>query len=296
MYRPRVEQSTDVRSGYVLGYGDAEQDRLLRQAMFLAPMTERLFRDAGIGRAQRVLDVGSGVGDVAMIAARLVGASGEVVGVERDATSVARARERVVSAGFRNVTFIEADANAFVVAGGFDAVVGRFVLNHGPDPVALLRSLTRRVGAGGIVAFQEVALSPAMALAAGVPLWCRVLSVIGETVRRSGMRPDIGLALQQIFQQAGLPGPHLHLDVPFARDATVIRLQVDLLRTLRTAAERHDVSLAALGDFDTLVDRIHAEALRTCSPIGFAGIVSAWSRTTAEADAPEPDDRKRNGR
>src|SRR5689334_15433463 len=121
---------------YVLGYSDAEQDRLIRQATLLAPITERLFRDAGIGRCCRVLDIGSGIGDVAMIAGRLVGASGAVVGIERDARYIARARERVATIGFTSVTFIQADANAMSIEGPFDAVVGRFVLSHNPDPVA----------------------------------------------------------------------------------------------------------------------------------------------------------------
>src|SRR5690349_16512255 len=95
-------------TGYVLGYSDTEQDRLIRQATLLAPITERLFRDAGIGAGCRVLDIGSGTGDVAMIAARLVGTSGEVLGIERDASFVARARERVATVGFRNVTFLQA--------------------------------------------------------------------------------------------------------------------------------------------------------------------------------------------
>src|ERR1051326_4326669 len=95
-------------SVYVLGYSDAEQDRLIRQATLLAPITERLFREAGIGRGCRVLDIGSGLGDVAMIAARLVGESGEVLGIDRNAGFVARARERVAAVGFRNVTFVQA--------------------------------------------------------------------------------------------------------------------------------------------------------------------------------------------
>jgi protein-L-isoaspartate O-methyltransferase len=92
-----------MASGYVLGYSDIEQDRLIRQATLLSPITERLFREAGIGGGCRVLDIGSGIGDVAMIAARLVGASGEVLGIERNASFVARARERVATIGFRNV-------------------------------------------------------------------------------------------------------------------------------------------------------------------------------------------------
>src|SRR6266568_3831482 len=94
---------------YALGYNDAEHERLIRQAARVAPITERLFREAGIGPGQRVLDIGSGVGDVAMLAARLVGPSGEVVGVERDTRSIAKARARVAEAGLRNVSFIESD-------------------------------------------------------------------------------------------------------------------------------------------------------------------------------------------
>src|SRR5258705_3582442 len=96
---------------YALGYTNAEHDRLIRQAKRIAPTTERLFREAGIGPGQRVLDLGSGVGDVAMLAAKLVGPSGEVVGIERDASSIARAKARVAAAGLRNVSFTQADVN-----------------------------------------------------------------------------------------------------------------------------------------------------------------------------------------
>ena len=116
-----------MASGYVLGYSDAEQDRLIRQATLLAPITERLFREAGIGAGCRVLDIGSGIGDVAMIVARLVGTSGEVLGVEHNPGFVARARERIAAVGFRNVNFIQADANALAINRSFDGVVGRFV-------------------------------------------------------------------------------------------------------------------------------------------------------------------------
>ena len=70
---------------YVLGGTGYEHERLIRQARIFNPFTERLFRNAGVARGQRVLDIGSGVGDVAMLVAKLVGPTGEVVGVERDA-------------------------------------------------------------------------------------------------------------------------------------------------------------------------------------------------------------------
>jgi ubiquinone/menaquinone biosynthesis C-methylase UbiE len=66
---------------YPLGYTDAEHGRLMRQAKRIEPMTERLFREAGIGTGQRVLELGSGIGDVSLLLACLVGPSGAVLGV-----------------------------------------------------------------------------------------------------------------------------------------------------------------------------------------------------------------------
>src|SRR5213595_2652402 len=128
-------------SHYALGSSDAEHERLIRQAALLAPFTERFFRSAGIGLGQRVLDLGSGVGDVAMLAAKLVGPSGEVVGVERDTRSITRAKARVADAGLPNVTFTQSDVSQIASTRLFDAVVGRFILMYLPDPVAVLRSL-----------------------------------------------------------------------------------------------------------------------------------------------------------
>ena len=63
-------KSDKSHGDYLLGNTDAEHERLIRQAGRLAPVTERFFREAGIGSGQRVLELGSGVGDVAMLVAR----------------------------------------------------------------------------------------------------------------------------------------------------------------------------------------------------------------------------------
>src|SRR5215470_14248779 len=91
---------------YALGRTDFEHQRLLEQARVVRPLTERLFRAAGIGPGMRVLDVGSGVGDVAFLAAELVGAGGEVVGVDVDAGALEKARSRARTLGHGNVRFV----------------------------------------------------------------------------------------------------------------------------------------------------------------------------------------------
>jgi ubiquinone/menaquinone biosynthesis C-methylase UbiE len=210
-------------SPYALGSTDSEHERLIRQAARLAPCTERFFRDAGIGTGQRALDLGSGVGDVAMLVASLVGPSGEVVGVERDTRSIARAKARVAEAGLHNVSFIQSDACEVTSKRPFDAAVGRFILMFLPDPVAVLRSLSQLVRPGGILAFQEPSWAPTFAISTHLPLWSAAASLMCETFQRSGANPEMGLALYRIFQEAGLPAPTMQMEVPLGNDPDFIR-------------------------------------------------------------------------
>jgi ubiquinone/menaquinone biosynthesis C-methylase UbiE len=273
--------SNTIRScgfDYALGYTSAEHDRLIRQATRIAPTTERLFREAGIGPGQRVLDLGSGVGDVAMLAAKLVGPSGEVVGIERDASSIARAKARVAAAGLRNVSFTQADVNQIERDKPFDAAVGRFILMFLPDPVSVLGAVSRLVRPGGVLAFQEPSWIPSFALGAQLALWSYLLSSIHKTLIHTGANPEMGPALYSMFQEVGLPAPAMHLEILLGCDADLIRLKCDVLGSLRPLARQHNVSLEALGDLDTLPDRIQAEIAAANTVVNFVPLVGAWSR------------------
>jgi ubiquinone/menaquinone biosynthesis C-methylase UbiE len=272
-------------NGYALGYTDAEQERLIRQAAIIAPIAERHFREAGIGTGQRVLDLGSGMGDVTMLLARLVGPSGEVVGVERDANSIARAKARVAAAGLRNVNFLNTDVNNLVADEPFDAVAGRFILVFLPDPVSVLRSAVRLVRPGGVVAFEEPSWRAMLALGTRLPLWSRTRQLIHEILLGSGVIPEMGIALYRVFQDAGLPPPKMHLEIPLGNDADFITLTSDVLCSLRPLAEQHKVSLKELGDLETLPDRIRAEVAAANTVVSLIGVVGAWSRKSIRADS-----------
>jgi SAM-dependent methyltransferase len=272
--------STKIRnSDYVLGYTNAEHERLMCQAALIAPITERLFRDAGIDQGQRILDLGSGVGDVSMVAAKLVGPSGEVVGVERDADSISVAAARVRDAGLHNIRFVRTDVDAIVDDGPFDAVVGRFILMFLPDPLSVLESVMRLVRPGGVLAFQEVSWIPLLALGSRLPLWSRVLHVIHQSLLRSRANPEMGLDLYSLFLRLGLSAPKMHLDIPLGNDANFTEVILGVLRSLRPLAEHHNVPFDGLGDFETLPERIHAEISFAKTVVSIVPIVSAWSRT-----------------
>ena len=161
---------------------ETEHLRLVRQARLLEPLTERLLQEAGIGHGMRVLDLGCGMGDVAMLAARLVGPSGRVVGVDRDALVLAHASRRAEAAGFENIGFFQSDVADLPASQPFDAAVGRLILAFVPDPVAVLKALCTLVRSGGVLAFQEVSLANTLAQTAHLPLRKEAWSLIQDTL------------------------------------------------------------------------------------------------------------------
>ena len=266
---------------YLLGSSDAEHQRLIRQATRLAPVTESFFREAGIGPGQRVLELGSGVGDVAMLLAQLVGASGEVVAIERDARTISRARSRAGEAGLHNVRFVQSDIAHFSTETRFDAAVGRYILQFLPDPVATLRSLLEKVRPGGIIAFQEGSFVPFVALSAHLPLWSAVVSLHREVAACVGVNTEMGPALHKVFQDAGLQAPSMRLVMELGHDPDFTRWLSDVTISIRPQIERLNLPLDKVGNLDTLQRRLHEEVASSKTVVPWLALVRAWCRTPA---------------
>jgi ubiquinone/menaquinone biosynthesis C-methylase UbiE len=153
------ESALSEARDYPLGYSDLEAGRLADQGALLEGITEDVFRRAGLKRGMRVLDIGSGVGDVSLLAARMIGGDGAVLGIDKSSSSVQAARRRVADLGVTNVRFEKCDIADSATEQKFDAIIGRLVLLYLPDPAAELRRLSRTLRPDGIVAFQEIDMS-----------------------------------------------------------------------------------------------------------------------------------------
>src|ERR1700722_15628995 len=265
-------------TGYVLGSTDAEHEGWTRQAKTLEPYTERLFRDAGIGQGQRVLDVGSGVGDVALLAASLVGETGHVVGVDRDAITLAKARSRADAARATNVRFVETDLTDLQIDGHFDAIVGRFILMFLPNPIATLRSLAHRLRPGGVIVFQEPSWNGFFCQTQHLPLRTACGELLCEVFRSAGARPNMEFTLFRGLIESGFEAPQARVEIPIASDPEGRRWIYDLLMSVRLRFEELGIASDAVGDFGTLAERLEAElgAARSYAPL--VGLVGAWAQ------------------
>ena len=277
-----MHQPTRREPTYVLGSSDAETWRLMIQADLYGQTTRRFLEDAGVTSSMRVLDVGSGAGDVTFLAAELVGPSGAVVGVDVNPAVLATARARALAEGRDNVVFVEGDCRTAALDHDFDAAIGRFVLMHTSDASEALRAIVARVRSGGIVAFAEGDFATALGYAQAGPaglvrsLW----DWAAELWRRLELPIAMAPVLCRAFAEAGLGMPHMFLHSPLGCRDDWLGYEVDAesARSIVPLLERFGIVTGEVLDVDTLADRYRAEVVRTGFPFMLLPLVTAWAR------------------
>ena len=271
-----------VAASYVLGHSPEELQRLTLQARLLEPITRRVLLAAGVAAGMRVLDVGSGMGDVTFLAAELVGPDGHVVGVDRAPSALAQATERAKIQSIANVSFVEGDLSEMRFDRLFDAVVGRYVLMYQRDPGATLRALATCLKSGGLIVFHELDWGGARSLPPA-PTYDRCCRWVIEALRCGGAEPYMGSKLYSAFVEAALPPPVMHLEAPIGGPADPSGSVMDLMQTifptsLVATLEKFAVATAHEIDAENLPQRMYEEASELRSVIIGRSEVGAWSR------------------
>lgn len=112
---------------------------------------------AELGPGEVVLDLGSGAGLDVLLAARSVGPTGHVYGLDMTEEMLALARGNAAAAGADNVTFLAGEMEAIPLPdGSVDVVVSNCVVNLSTDKPAVVRELARVVRTGGRLAISDV--------------------------------------------------------------------------------------------------------------------------------------------
>ena len=255
-----------------------EHRRLRSQSTVFDPITSRLFTEAGLAAGMRVLDLGSGAGNVAMLASQLVGPHGSVVGIERDPESISAARHWAEAAGRDNIEYVEGDVTTLGgVDGEFDAVVGRTILVHLADPKAVLRAAIGRLRAGGLLCMQEVDLTHVWAQPE-TPLWKQIRRWVVDTCSLVGVDYGYGRSLFSVLGSLGLSDVRLSIEASGGGgERSVAFAWAEAVAGILPAMERLGIASAdevGIGDLEQRLDaELDAQHGFSVSPLVFG----AWT-------------------
>lgn len=135
-----------------------------RYDRMLEPFERVLLERMSLQPGQRVIDVGCGAGTTSLDAAEQVGATGRVIGVDRDESVLQVARSRAEALGLGNVDFASGDAARYPFSKGqADVVVSRFGSLHFEAPIDAYAHLRESLAPAGrlvFVAWQGPAQNP----------------------------------------------------------------------------------------------------------------------------------------
>lgn len=135
---------TGRRLAAIVGYDDEWLQGVPEATIASFAGTGNPFSIGRLIRGEHVVDVGCGAGIDSIIAARMVGPTGSVIGVDMTPAMVEKAREGAKEAGLANVEFRQGLAESLPAADGWaDVVISNGVLNLFPDKLAGLQEMAR---------------------------------------------------------------------------------------------------------------------------------------------------------
>lgn len=228
---------------YVHGYDAEEQGRLTRMQAIL---NRAQLREMNLAGVRSILDVGAGLGQLARDLARAAEPGARVVGVEREEKQRAEAARQAAGAGEAElVEFRGGDATALPLGAdeirSFDLVHARFLLEHVPDPQAVVNEMARAVRPGGRMVLvdddhEQLRFSPDCL--AGADVWSRYW----EGFRDHGFDPLVGRRLPDLLRHAGAVDVRVaHVFYGATRGDALFDSVVDnLIEVMRSAASDLD--------------------------------------------------------
>jgi ubiquinone/menaquinone biosynthesis C-methylase UbiE len=264
---------------YVLGSDDAEIARLQVQAQIIAEPTALLFERGGVRAGMRVLDLGSGPGDVAFQVAHIVGPDGHVVGLEQDPAQIVVAERRRDELGLPNVVFRRGDARTFVDDQPFDAVVCRLLLMHLPDAQDVLAHHVGNLRPGGLFVAVDYDMAGARTRPE-VELFSDVLRWLTAGFEHAHVDPSVGMRFPVLFEKAGLRDVgSLGIQAYFGPDdRQAPGYVVGVVRALKDAIVASGVVTEEELDIDTLEQRLYDAISAADAVWTVPTVVGGWGR------------------
>ena len=142
---------------HILGYEQPWLEHVPETAIVSFAGTGNPFSLGELQRGENVIDIGCGAGIDSLIAGRMVGPEGHVVGIDMTPAMLSRARSALAESGLQNVTLRQGYAEELPVADGWaDVIISNGVMNLFPDKSAALQEMARVLKPNGRLQIADI--------------------------------------------------------------------------------------------------------------------------------------------
>ena len=257
---------------YIHDGSDEDLRRLLRLSELLADNLRAALGRVGVAEGWRTIECGCGpLGGLAVLA-EMVGASGQVVGVDFNESAVERARSVVATLALSNVEVVVGDVldiDLATLGGPFDLAYTRCFLMHQRDPARVLTRIADVVRPGGWVVAHEPLRSPPPRSCPHLDLLDAYWELMHELMEWVGVPQSLVEDLPRAAHAAGLEIADGHGFFNLREPKTGFELHADTLAAMKGRAIESGIATAA--EVDGLIS-----ALRVAKDGGYEWVTSPF--------------------
>jgi arsenite methyltransferase len=211
-YAEMAAEAAAVQKAIAIGYDEAELAALPAEAVVSFGCGNPVGM-AGLRPGEAVLDLGCGVGLDGLLAARQVGPTGKVIGIDMTGEMVGKASANARAAGLANVSFQVGEIEHLPLPDeAVDVVISNCALNHCPDRVAAFAEVRRVLRPGGRMVVSDLTVeadTPPELLAALDPMWAEWLKLAAGKQDYLKAITEAGLREVTILAEAVYDTPQL---------------------------------------------------------------------------------------
>ncbi len=188
---------------YAISGGIEGKSRLNILASILHPYTQTLLEQMGVQPGAAFLDSGCGGGNVAIMAAKMVGNEGKVTAIDFDPDIIRLAEIDRAQENLGNLSFHVKSSYDIDYSNVFDFSYARFLLSHLKDPLAALLRMKEAVKPGGKIIVEDVHFSGHFCYPHH-DSFAHYLELYTAVVSQRGGNAELGPELPGLFRQAGI--------------------------------------------------------------------------------------------